>query len=159
MPADAHSGPGTAAGGVEPHAGPFETRPFSEKVLFRRMQFGATLGTTTGAMYGGWDAYRNVQRQKLAGAEARRYGVAHTAKACAWFGGYFALFQSLKYGLVVVRKEDDLANSAIAGVGAMAPFARTATFRSNLPYAVGLLILDAYHDNKFGTIDTSDHAL
>ena len=149
---------GPSIGGAVSHL-PFEARPFSTKTLGMRLWFGTVLGATTGAMYGGWDAVRNAKNQKLAGSAAWRFGIGHTAKVGAWFTGFFALYQGIKYGLVVARKEDDLTNCAIAGLGAFAPLVRTAVFRSNAPYAVGLLILDAYHDNKFGGIDTGDTSL
>jgi hypothetical protein len=76
-------------------------------------------------------------------AEAARL----TALSGSLFGGYFAVYQGVKYGARIYRDEDDVFNVLIAGAITTAPMVPFPVVRARFPYAVLLVAIDTLNNH------------
>ena len=124
-------------------------RPYQTSDLLRNVAFGATIGSITGMCFGFMDSIKSAQASKLlqnaSNSAKGKFVFQGTYRSGMFFGGFFGLFHTVKYGVRTLVDPGDggeIVVGSILGLGAVA-FRRE--WRASLPYAVMLVGMDTFH--------------
>ena len=121
---------------------------FSMDSLKNRLTFGAVIGSVTGASFGVVDAVKGIAEgsafgHKLSTNRAKyTFGATIVAQSGLLFGCWYSTYFACKYGIELVRKQDDFANALGGGIVATIPLAIVPSLRRNITYGVLLVGMD-----------------
>ncbi|KAL7574907.1 hypothetical protein ACA910_010737 [Epithemia clementina (nom. ined.)] len=125
--------------------------PYSNMDLLKQAAFGGCIGTITGGVFGVLDGMRAVGESpviKNASDMAKaRYILQGTTHKATLFGVYFGGFHILKYGLRVASNDElgPYSEIAIAAPVSLAVLSYKPTWRTAMPYATMLVVMDAFN--------------
>eukprot|EP00934_Nitzschia_sp_Nitz4_P002669 Nitzschia sp. Nitz4//scaffold193_size40683//12359//12940//NITZ4_007497-RA/size40683-processed-gene-0.11-mRNA-1//1//CDS//3329540273//2659//frame0 len=125
------------------------TQVFRWPDFFKSAAFGGTIGCITGTVFGFMDGMRTVQQHTVvmnaSNMAKGRYILQGSTRSAALFGGFFAGFQILRYGVRVAADPGEWPEIAVAGVVSMGALMSQPAFRPSMPYASMLIIMDGVH--------------
>lgn len=121
--------------------------PYSNMELMRQAAFGATIGSITGGVFGFMDGMRTVGEQRVlkhaSNMAKGRYIFQGTTRSATLFGVFFGGFQILKYGCrVALNDPGEVTEIALAGMTSLGALVVKPTYRSSMPYAAMLILMD-----------------
>ena len=121
---------------------------FSIESMKNRLAFGAVIGTVTGASFGVVDAVKGIAEgsafgHKLNTSRAKyTFGATMVAQSGLLFGCWYSTYFACKYGIELIRKQDDFANALGGGFIASVPLAVFPSLRRNITYGALLVGMD-----------------
>mmetsp|Transcript_35790 Transcript_35790/g.50713 ORF Transcript_35790/g.50713 Transcript_35790/m.50713 type:complete len:188 (+) Transcript_35790:81-644(+) len=124
--------------------------PYSTEDLLKMAAFGGTIGGITGAVFGFMDGMRTVGESDLlknaSNSAKGKYLMEGTSRSSLLFGGFFAGFNIIKYGLrVATQQQNEWTEIGVAGAISMGALLAKPAFRPSMPYAGMLIIMDGAH--------------
>ena len=124
-------------------------RPYQTSDLLRNLAFGGTIGSITGMCFGFMDSIRSAQSSELLKSASRsaqgKFIFQGTYRSGMFFGGFFGVFHTIKYGTRVLVDPGDLGEISLASVLACGGVFARREWRASLPYAVMLVGMDSFH--------------
>ena len=124
-------------------------RPYQTSDLLRNLAFGGTIGSITGMCFGFMDSIRSAQSSELLKSASRsaqgKFIFQGTYRSGMFFGGFFGVFHTIKYGIRVLVDPGDLGEISLASVLACGSVFARREWRASLPYAVMLVGMDSFH--------------
>lgn len=121
---------------------------FSMESMKNRLAFGAVIGSVTGASFGVVDAVKGIAEgsafgHKLSTNRAKyTFGATMVAQSGLLFGCWYSTYFSCKYGIELLRKQDDFGNALGGGIIATIPLAVIPSLRRHITYGVLLIGMD-----------------
>jgi len=124
-------------------------RPYQTSDLLRNTAFGATIGSITGMCFGFMDSIRAAQSSELLKSASRsaqgKFIFQGTYRSGMFFGGFFGVFHTIKYGTRVLVDPGDLGEITLASLVVCGGVFARREWRASLPYAVMLIGMDSFH--------------
>ena len=124
-------------------------RPYQTSDLLRNTAFGATIGSITGMCFGFMDSIRSAQSSELLKSASRsaqgKFIFQGTYRSGMFFGGFFGVFHTIKYGTRVLVDPGDLGEISLASLAVCGGVFARREWRASLPYAVMLIGMDSFH--------------
>ena len=124
-------------------------RPYQTSDLLRNTAFGATIGSITGMCFGFMDSIRSAQSSELLKSASRsaqgKFIFQGTYRSGMFFGGFFGVFHTIKYGTRVLVDPGDLGEITLASIAVCGGVFARRKWRASLPYAVMLIGMDSFH--------------
>jgi len=124
-------------------------RPYQTSDLLRNTAFGATIGSITGMCFGFMDSIRAAQSSELLKSASRsaqgKFIFQGTYRSGMFFGGFFGVFHTIKYGTRVLVDPGDLGEITLASIAVCGSVFARREWRASLPYAVMLIGMDSFH--------------
>ena len=124
-------------------------RPYQTSDLLRNTAFGATIGSITGMCFGFMDSIRSAQTSELLKSASRsaqgKFIFQGTYRSGMFFGGFFGVFHTIKYGTRVLVDPGDLGEITLASIAVCGGVFARREWRASLPYAVMLIGMDSFH--------------
>lgn len=124
-------------------------RPYQTSDLLRNTAFGTTIGSITGMCFGFMDSIRGAQSSELLKSASRsaqgKFIFQGTYRSGMFFGGFFGVFHTIKYGTRVLVDPGDLGEICLASLAVCGGVFARREWRASLPYAVMLIGMDSFH--------------
>jgi len=124
-------------------------RPYQTSDLLRNLAFGATIGSITGMCFGFMDSIRSAQSSPLLKSASRdaqgKFIFQGTYRSGFFYGGFFGIFHTIKYGVRTVIDPGDFGEIGTASVLTLGGMFAKREWRASLPYAVMLVGMDGFH--------------
>lgn len=124
-------------------------RPYQTSDLLRNLAFGGTIGSITGMCFGFMDSIRSAQSSELLKSASRsaqgKFIFQGTSRSGMFFGAFFGVFHTIKYGTRVLVDPGDVGEISLASVLACGGVFARREWRASLPYAVMLVAMDSFH--------------
>lgn len=124
-------------------------RPYQTSDLLRNLAFGATIGSITGMCFGFMDSIRSAQSSPLLKSASRdaqgKFIFQGTYRSGFFYGGFFGIFHTIKYGVRTVIDPGDVGEIGVASVLTLGGMFAKREWRASLPYAVMLVGMDGFH--------------
>lgn len=124
-------------------------RPYQTSDLLRNLAFGATIGSITGMCFGFMDSIRSAQSSPLLKSASRdaqgKFIFQGTYRSGLFYGGFFGIFHTIKYGVRTVIDPGDVGEIGVASVLTLGGMFAKREWRASLPYAVMLVGMDGFH--------------
>ena len=124
-------------------------RPYQTSDLLRNLAFGGTIGSITGMCFGFMDSIRSAQTSELLKSASRsaqgKFIFQGTYRSGMFFGAFFGVFHTIKYGTRILVDPGDLGEISLASVLACGGVFARREWRASLPYAVMLVGMDSFH--------------
>ncbi|KAG5178357.1 hypothetical protein JKP88DRAFT_225305 [Tribonema minus] len=122
---------------------------FDMGMMNRKLIFGVACGGVTGIMFGLMDSHRVISKtgQFFTLAAKVKETTRMTAFTGTVFGGYFAAYQGIKYGIQAYRGEDTFFNVFMATAISIAPVVPFPALRARLPYMAFLVAIDTLNSH------------
>ncbi len=124
-------------------------RPYQTYDLLRNLAFGATIGSITGMCFGFMDSIRSAQTSSLLKSASRdaqgKFIFQGTYRSGIFYGGFFGLFHTVKYGIRTVIDPGNVGEIGAASVVTLGGMFAKREWRASLPYAVMLVGMDGFH--------------
>ena len=127
----------------------FVGRPYQTSDLLRNAAFGATIGSITGLCFGFMDSMRSATSSSLLKSASRsaqaKYIFQGSYRSGMFFGGFFSIFHTVKYGVRVLVDPGDGGEIGVGGLVALGGVFAKREWRASLPYAVMMVGMDTFH--------------
>ena len=127
----------------------FAGRPYQTADLLRNAAFGATIGSITGLCFGFMDSMRSATSSSLLKSASRsaqaKYIFQGSYRSGMFFGGFFSVFHTIKYGVRVLVDPGDVGEIGVGSLVALGGVFAKREWRASLPYAVMMVGMDTFH--------------
>ncbi|EED90790.1 predicted protein [Thalassiosira pseudonana CCMP1335] len=127
----------------------YQGRPYQTSDLLRNAAFGATIGSITGMCFGFMDSLRTASSSSVLKSASRsaqgKFVFQGTYRSGMFFGAFFSLFHTVKYGTRVLVDPGDVGEIGVGSLVALGGLFARREWRASLPYAVMLVGMDGFH--------------
>lgn len=124
-------------------------RPYQTSDLLRNTAFGATIGSITGMCFGFMDSIRAATSSDVLKSASRsaqgKFVFQGTYRSGFFFGSFFGVFHTIKYGTRVLVDPGDFGEICAASLVTMGGVVARREWRASVPYAAMLIAMDSFH--------------